>query len=191
MRRGLDNPTLGGARPLQGLKHALVPVVNRRLVDPGLPDRVAGHIVDTSEDVARKLVIEGEDALRREAPAVLMHSGERGDHLVHHGDLRMGGGNPVGLVRACASRCRGSGHRVNQLPQERWAVRRIARQELVKQGGPRAAEAGHDDGGANCFLFDSGLFVPKVDQSQPVLEDHLNLGPGSQSTGEMQLRFVI
>ncbi len=194
VRRRLHHPAPRRAvrrAPLQGLQHVPVPVVDRRLVDAAAPDRVAGHVVETGELVARELVGEGEDALGREEAAVLVHGGERRHHLVHHRDLVVGPSAPggVGVERLGGGR---DGDGVDQLPQQRRAVGGVAVEQLVQQRGARAAEAGHDDRrGAPPRRAIAGSRVPQVDQPQPVLHQQLQLGPGPQSTGEVQLGLVV
>ena len=121
--------------PLQRLQVALVPVVDRGLVQAAAPHRVLGHVVEAGVHVARELVGEGEDALGGQPAAVLVHGGEGGDDLVHELDL----------VVAQVARRVVVGDGVQQLPQQRRAVVGIAGQQLVQQRGARAPEPGDDD----------------------------------------------
>ena len=163
----LDDPArrrpLG--HPLQRLELTLVPVVNRGLVHAAAPHRVVGHVVQPRVHVTRELVGEGEDALGREAAAVLVHGGEGGHHLVHERDL---------VVAQVAGRIL-VGDAVEQLPQQRWAVVGVAGEQLVQQRRPGAPEAGHHDGGMHRLSEDGRLPFPELDHAEPVLEDELDL----------------
>ena len=176
--------------PLQGLEHVAVPVVDGRLVDAAAPDRVAGHVVEAGELVARELVGEGEDALGRQEAAVLVHGGEGGDHLVHHRDLVVDPAGPR-VVRVERLGRGGDRHGVDQLPQLRGPVGGVAVEQLVQQRRARATEPGHDDRRGHHLVGDGRLAAPQLDEAQPVLHDQLELGPGPQPTREVQLGFVV
>ena len=174
----LDDPArrrpLG--HPLQRLQMALVPVVDRGLVDAAAPHRVLGHVVEARVHVARELVGEGEDALGGEPATVLVHGGEGGHHLVHQRDL----------VVAEVARGVVVGDGVQQLPQQRRAVVRVAGEQLVEQRRARAPEARHDDGRPHRLAQHGGLLVPQVDHAQPVLQDQLELAAGADAAGQME-----
>ena len=179
----LDDParrrSLG--HPLQRLQVALVPVVNRGLVLPAAPERVLGHVVEPGVHVARELVGEGEDALGREAATVLVHRREGGHDLVHEPDLVVAHVPRGVLVR----------DRVQELPEQRWAVVGVAGQQLVQQRRARAPEPGHDDGRGHGLAQHGRLPLPELDHAQPVLQDDLQLAPGAQAAGEVEAGLAV
>ena len=174
----LDDPArrrpLG--HPLQGLELSLVPVVNRGLVLPAAPHRVLGHVVEPGVHVARELVGEGEDALGREAPTVLVHGREGGHDLVHEPDL----------VVAQVTRGVLVGDGVQQLPQQRRTVVGITGEQLVQEGRAGAPEPGHHDGAVHRLAEHGRLLVPEPDHAQAVLQDQLQLAPGAQAPREVE-----
>ena len=124
---------------------------------------------------------EGEDALGREPPAVLVHGGEGGDHLVHELDLVVADVTDSVVV----------GDGVQELPQEWRPVVGIAGQQLVQQRGAGAAEPGDDDRRLDRLAQDRRLLLPEVDHAQPVLQDQLELAAGTQPAGQVEARFAV
>ncbi len=179
----LDDPAEGrpAGHPLQRLQVPLVPVVDGRLVDPAAPDGVLRDVVQPGVDVARELVGEGEDALRGQPAAVLVHGGEGGDDLVHEGDL----------VVAEVARLVLVGDGVQELPQQGRPVVGVAGEELVQERGARTAQSRHDDGGTDLLAQDGRLALPQVDHAQAVLQDQLDLAARPQPAGQVQARLPV
>ena len=188
MRGRLDHEAAGRRAPLEGLEHPAVPVVDRGLVDTAPPDRVVGHVVQAGEHVRRELVGEHEDALGREVATLLVHRREGRHHLVHDRDLLVHEEGPRFVGQAARRRGRDG---VEHLPQQRCPVVGVAVQQLVEQGGARAAEAGQDDRGADLLVGDGGLPAPQIDQPEAVLHDELELAAGPQPPGQVQLGLPV
>ena len=83
------------------------------------------------------------------------------------------------------------GDGVEELPQQRRAIVGIAGEQFVQEGGARAAEAGDHDRRMYRFSIDRRLTLPELDQAEPVLKNLLDLAPGTQAAGKMQLRLVV
>ena len=158
-----------------------MPVVDRGLVHAAAPDGVLGHVERPGVHVGRELVGEGEDALGGQAATVLVHGGEGGDHLVHQLDL----------VVAQVARRLVVGDGVQQLPEQGRPVVGVAGQQLVQEGGARAAEAGDHDGRVDRLLEDRRLLVPQVDHAQAVLQDELELAAGAEAAGQVEVGLVV
>src|ERR1700681_2740123 len=80
---------------------------------------------------------------------------------------------------------------MNQLPQERRPVGRVAGQEFVEKGGARPSEPGDHDGTPHDLVVDRRLLAPQLDEAQPVLEDKLQLRSSSDSASKVELSLVV
>ena len=177
MGGGLEHPAGRGPVPLQGLEHG--GATRRWESGPGAaPHGVLGDVVEAGEHVAGELVGEGEDALGGEVAAVLVHGGEGGDHLVHERDLVVAQRRPEASSSGTVWRSsHSSGGRLSGSQASSSCSR------VVPERPSPVTTIGRVTGSAAM----AGSLLPEVHQAQPVLQDQLELAPGPEAPGQVEL----
>jgi hypothetical protein len=112
-----------------------------------------------------------------------VHGGESGDDFVHEGDLVVTELGPMAGVAHCRPGPLAGGDRVEEFPQEGWAIIGVIGQELVEERGTGPSQSRDHDRGMDGFIGDGRLLAPQIDEAQPVLQDDLQFAPGAEAAG--------